>query len=100
MTTIQHGGPSGLQIGMRLAERRINPAFFVELRAAWLMERAQRGGVFQELLKRYSTTAFPYLSHSAVVILCESARPLRTREKGGDESDPPPKKTGGSCGLG
>ena len=44
LTTIQHGGPSGLQIGMRLAERRINPALFVELRAAWLMERAQRGG--------------------------------------------------------
>ena len=52
------------------------------------------GGVFQELLKRYSTTTFSYLSHSAVVIPCESARPLTTREKGGDESDPPPKPGG------
>ena len=52
------------------------------------------GGVFQELLKRYSTTAFSYLSHSAVVIPCESARPLRTREKGGDERRPPPKAGG------
>ena len=52
------------------------------------------GGVFQELLKRYSTTAFSYLSHSAVVIPCESARPLPTREKGGDESAPPPNRGG------
>ena len=51
------------------------------------------GGVFQESLKRYSTTACSYLSHSAVVICCESARPCRAGEKGGDESDPP--QTGG-----
>ena len=29
------------------------------------------------------------MPHSAVVIRCESARTLRTREKGWDESDPP-----------
>ena len=52
------------------------------------------GGVFQESLKRYSTTTFVYMPHSAVVIPCESARPLRTREKGGDESDPPQKRGG------
>ena len=51
------------------------------------------GGVFQESLKRCST-AFRYLSHSAVVIRCESARPLPTREKGGDESAPPQKRGG------
>ena len=34
---------------------------------------------------------FRYLSHSAVFIPCESARPSRTREKEGDESDPPQK---------
>ena len=56
------------------------------------------GGVFQELLKRYSITAFSYLSHSAVVIPCESARQLPTREKGGDERRPPPK-TGGHVTL-
>ena len=53
-----------------------------------MVNGTRSGGVFQELLKRYSTTAFSYLSHSAVVIPCESARPLPTREKGGDESDP------------
>ena len=52
------------------------------------------GGVFQESLKRYSTTTFVYMPHSAVVIPCESARQLRTREKGGDESDPPKKRGG------
>ena len=52
------------------------------------------GGVFQESLKRYSTTTFVYMPHSVVVIPCESARPLRTREKGGDESDPPQKRGG------
>ena len=52
------------------------------------------GGVFQESLKRYSTTTFVYMSHSVVVIPYESARPLRTREKGGDESDPPQKRGG------
>ena len=36
---------------------------------------------------------FCYLSHSAVVIRCESARTLPTREKGEDESAPP--KSGG-----
>ena len=34
------------------------------------------------------------MSHSAVVILGESALALRTREKGGDESDPPKKRGG------
>ena len=34
------------------------------------------------------------MPHSAVVIPCESARPLPTREKGGDESDPPKKRGG------
>ena len=99
MTTIRHGGPSDLQIGMRLAERRINPAFFVELRAAWLMERAQRGGVFQELLKRYSTTAFSYLSHSAVVIPCGIGPPASDAgERRGRERPPPPNR--GACDLG
>ena len=48
------------------------------------------GGVFQNLCFWCSTTVCHYLSHSAVVIRCESARTLSTREKGGDESDPPP----------
>ena len=51
------------------------------------------GGVYQNFRLRCTTATFVYLSHSAVVIPFESARPLRTREKGGDESDPP--QTGG-----
>ena len=46
----------------------------------------------------YGKAAFLYLSHSAVVIPFESARPLPTREKGGDESDPP-QKAGGHVTL-
>ena len=57
------------------------------------------GGVYQNFRLRCITTTFLYLSHSAVVIPFESALALRTREKGGDESAPPPK-TGGSCDLG
>ena len=53
------------------------------------------GGVFQNFRLRCTTATFVYLSHSAMVIPCESARPLRTREKGGDESDPP--KNRGAC---
>ena len=49
------------------------------------------GGVFQNFRLRCTTATFVYLSHSAMVIPCESARPLPTREKGGDESAPPKK---------
>ena len=47
------------------------------------------GGVRHDSAKRCGKAAFLYLSHSAVVIRCESAPPCRTGEKGGDESDPP-----------
>ena len=50
------------------------------------------GGVLQDFRLRCTTTTFLYMTHSAVVIRCESARTLRTREKGGDESDPPQKR--------
>ena len=60
-------------------------AVFMELRAAGFHGTRSEGGVFQESLKRYSTTDFSYLSHSAVVIPYESAHPLPTREKGGDQ---------------
>ncbi len=52
------------------------------------------GGVGQNFGSRYGEAAFPYVPYSAVVIRCESAPTLRTREKGGDESDPPPKAGG------
>ena len=40
------------------------------------------------------TTDFTYLSHTAVVIPCESARPCRTGERG-TRAPPPPQKWGG-----
>ena len=52
------------------------------------------GGVSQNSEPRCHNSILPYLSHSSVVILCESAPPCRTGEKEGDESDPPPKAGG------
>ena len=52
------------------------------------------GGVLQYFRLRCTTTTFFYMPHSAVVIRCESARTLPTREKGEDESDPPQKRGG------
>ena len=50
--------------------------------------------MLHDLEPRCDKATFLYLSHSAVVIRFESARPLATREKGGDESDPSPKRGG------
>ena len=55
----------------------------------WLFATRSEGGVLQDSGSRCGEAAYRYMSHSVVVICCESARPLRTREKGGDESDPP-----------
>ena len=52
------------------------------------------GGVGQNLGSSSDQAAFVYMPHSAVVIRFESAPTLRTREKGGDESDPPQKRGG------
>ena len=52
------------------------------------------GGVWQDSGSRCGEAAFLYMPHSAVVIPCKSARPLPTREKGGDESAPHPKAGG------
>ena len=49
------------------------------------------GGVLQDSELPSYNALFRYLFHSAVFIPCESARPSRTGEKEGDESDPPPK---------
>ena len=56
------------------------------------------GGVEHNFGGRWNKATFPYLSHSSVVISCESALPCRTGEKDGDESDPP-KKWGGHVTL-
>ena len=55
------------------------------------------GGVRHDSDKKCGKATFLYLSHSAVVIHFESARPCRAGEKGGDESDPP--KAGGHVTL-
>ena len=44
LTTFRHGGPCGLRIEMRSAERGINPAFLVELRTACLIGTGLEGG--------------------------------------------------------
>ena len=49
------------------------------------------GGVRHDSDKKCGKAAFLYLSHSAVVIPCESAPLYRTGKKEGDESDPPKK---------
>ena len=66
----------------------------VERTTAWFLEQGYRGGVFQDLRVLCSNATFRYISHSAVVIPCESARLCRTGKKGGDESDPPQKRGG------
>ena len=89
MTTIRHGGPCGLQIEMRSAERGPKSVVLSATQGRWLFATRSEGGVLQEFGSRCGEAAYRYMSHSVAVICCESARPLRTREKGGDESDPP-----------
>ena len=98
MTTIQHGGPSGLRIGMRSAERGVNPAVLSVTGGRMVFVTRSEGGVSHDSELRCYNALFRYLSHSAVVIPCESARPCRAGEKGGDESDPP--QSGGACDHG
>ena len=82
-----------MQTRMRSAESNENRGFFLE-HCPIQPGTGLEGGVFQHFSLRSTTATFVYLPHSAVVITCESARPLRTREKGGDESDPPKKRGG------
>ena len=64
----------------------------------WYDVTRSEGGVLHGFRLRSTTATFVYMTHSAVVIPCESNAALATREKGGDESDPPPPPpTGGSC---
>ena len=94
MTTIRHTEPCGLRSEMRLAERGSKSVVFIVPKDRMVFAPRSEGGVGQKLGSRYGEAAFPYVPHSAVVIRCESAPTLRTREKGGDESDPPKKRGG------
>ena len=67
---------------------------FVGTKDRLVLGTPSEGGVYQNFRLRCTTTTFSYLYHSAVVITCESACTLPTREKGGDESDPPQKRGG------
>ena len=57
------------------------------------------GGVRHDSDKKCGKAAFLYLSHSAVVIPCESALTLQTREKGEKDESDPPQTSGGACDL-
>ena len=94
MTTIRHTEPCGLRSEMRLAERGSKSVVFLGTVGRMVFGTRSEGGVYQNFRLRCTTAIFVYLSHSAVVIPFESALALRTREKGGDESDPPQKRGG------
>ena len=96
LTTIRHGGPCGLQIEMRSAEREGKSVVFDATNAVPGCHTL-RGGGWHDFSPRSTTATFVHLPHSAVVIRFETALALRTREKGGGRERPPPK-TGGSCG--
>ena len=61
---------------------------------AGIMPQGLEGGVRHDSRSRYGAPASFYMPHSEVVSRFETARTLRTREKGWDESDPPPKNRG------
>ncbi len=82
---------------MKSAEREGKSANFVVPKDRMVFAPGLEGGVGQNFGSRYGEAAFPYVPHFAVVSHFESAPTLRTREKGGDESDPP--QTGGACDL-
>ena len=89
MTTIRHGGPCGLRIEMRSAERAAKLAVFLCHNARCSLSHAQRGGC--DMLK--SRNAAEPLSFISLIPLWLSPlnRPdtLTTREIEKDESDPP-----------
>ena len=84
---------------MRLAEKAINPVLFHATNDRMVFATGLQGGVWQDSGSRCGIATFLYLTHSSVLIPCESAPPCRTGEKGEDESDPPQKKWG-ACDLG
>ena len=74
---------------MRSDERGVNPAVLSVTGGHRYFVTRSEGRMSHDSAQRCHHSLLPYLSHSAVVIHSESAPPLPTREKGGDESDPP-----------
>ena len=79
---------------MRSAERGSKSVVFIATGGRMVFATGLEGGVWQDSGSRCGEAAFRYMPHSAVVIRCESARNVARKEKGGDESDPPPKRGG------
>ena len=92
MTTIRHGGPCGLRIEMRPAERDGKLGVFLCRSASKCLPHAQRGGYGMVKIRN---AAKPLSSISLIPLwLSPLNRPdtLTTRESEKDESDPPPNR--------
>ena len=74
--------------------RRCFRALFSAPECRMVFAPGLEGGVGQDSGSRYGAPASFYMPNSAVVSHFETARTLRTREKGGDVSDPPQKRGG------
>ena len=94
MTTIRHGGPCGLRIEMRAAERREIGHFFVLQRPRPNVTRSE-GGVLHPKNEQCGEAAFLYVPHSAVVSRFETALSLRPRGACRERRERPPPKPGG-----
>ena len=94
LTTIRHGGPCGLRIEMRSAERRVNPVLFYATGDRWYHATASEGGVWHDFSLRSTTAAFVHLPHSAVVSQFENALP-RPRGRMMARTRATPPKVGG-----
>ena len=79
---------------MRPAESGVNPVVFRAPKDRMVLAPPSAGGVGHDSGSRWGIATFLYLTHSSVVIPCESAPPCRTAKKEGDESDPPQKRGG------
>ena len=91
------GGPPGLRPRRKPGERRGKSAFFVGTGDRMSNGTPTAGGVFQESLKRCSTTLFHYLSHSSWVAPDLIGLPRADPGKSG-RTRATPTKSGGSCG--
>ena len=89
MTTIRHGGPSGLRIGMRLDERGSKTVVFRVTGCDPACNTFRGGGCYK--IRRFGVTTL-YSPISLIPLWLSSVNrptPCRTGEKEGDESDPP-----------
>ena len=94
MTTIRHGGPCGLRIEMRSAERDGKAVLFHAPKGHWCDVTGLWGGVWHGFSLRCSTAVFVYLTHSAVVRQFETAI-LRSKGRMMARTRATPPKQGG-----